>query len=204
MSKVARNPIVILVLGLSFGMAAGLYWFLQAGELLVAHQIATRPVNAVAKEKSKGWDFWTIEIDSLASELKGEKDRLNKLSEQLDLRTARLAAEQQELNTVRADLERMRKEIGDRVFDIGVDENKNLKSLATTYANLTPRAAVAIIRELDDATAVKILSLMKPDSVSPIFEEMSRTPSEGGTLARRVAVLSEKLRLMRAAKPGAT
>ncbi len=204
MSKVARNPIVILVLGLSFGMAAGLYWLWRAGEVLVAHKIATRPANAAAKEKSKGWDFWTIEIDSLASELKGEKERLKKLSEQLDLRTARLAAERQELNAVRADLERMRKEIGDRVLDIGVDENKNLKSLATTYANLTPRAAVAIIRELDDATAVKILSLMKPDSVSPIFEEMSRTPSDGGTLARRVAVLSEKLRLMRAAKPGAT
>jgi hypothetical protein len=36
---------------------------------------------------------------------------------------------------------------------------------------------------------------MKPDTVAAIFEEMSRTKSADGTLARRVAVLSEKLRL---------
>lgn len=98
----------------------------------------------------------------------------------------------------------MRKEIADRVIEINADELRDLKSLAAAYANLTPRAAVAIIRELDDVTAVKILSLMKADTVSPIFEEMSRTASTDGTLARRVAILSEKLRLMKSTKPGAS
>ncbi len=105
---------------------------------------------------------------------------------------------------MRAELERMRKEISQRVIEINADEMKNLKTLATTYGNLTPRAAVAIIKELDDNTAVKILSLMKPDTVSPIFEEMSRTAAVDGTLARRVAVLSEKLRLMKSNKPAAS
>ncbi len=203
MTKLAQNPAVIAALGLCLSLAVGIGWFWRAGDVLVAHVAAVRAA-AAKQQKAQGWDFWTIEIDNLASELKDEKERLRKLSEQLDLRAARLAAEQQELDKVRAELDRMRKEIADRVIEINADEMKNLKALAATYANLTPRAAVAIIRELDDVTAVKILSLMKADTISPIFEEMSRTAGTDGTLARRVAVLSEKLRLMKSTKPGAS
>ncbi|WP_415908185.1 MotE family protein [Oleiharenicola sp. Vm1] len=200
MTKLAQSPAFVATLGLVFGLAAGLGWFWRVGDLLVTHALTTR-VSAAKQQKAQGWDFWTIEIDNLASELKGEKERLRKQTEQLDLRAARLDAEQQELDKVRGELERMRKEISQRVIEIGTDEAKNLKTLATTYSNLSPRAAVAIIKELDDNTAVKILSLMKPDTVSPIFEEMSRTAAVDGTLARRVAVLSEKLRLMKSNKP---
>jgi flagellar motility protein MotE (MotC chaperone) len=203
MTKIAQNPAFVATLGLVFGLATGLAWFWRAGDLLVAQARAVR-VSSVKQQKTQGWDFWTIEIDNLAAELKGEKERLRKQTEQLDLRAARLNAEQQELEKIRTELERMRKEISLRVIEINADEMKNLKTLATTYANLSPRAAVAIIKELDDNTAVKILSLMKPDTVSPIFEEMSRTAAVDGTLARRVAQLSEKLRLMKSSKPAAS
>lgn len=200
MTKLAQNPAFVAVLGLVFGLATGLGWFWRAGDLLVT-QAALARASTAKKQKAQGWDFWTIEIDNLAAELKGEKERLRKQTEQLDLRAARLNAEQQELDKVRTELERMRKEISQRVIEINADEAKNLKTLATTYSNLSPRAAVAIIKELDDNTAVKILSLMKPDTVSPIFEEMSRTAAVDGTLARRVAMLSEKLRLLKSNKP---
>ena len=94
--------------------------------------------------------------------------------------------------------------LSDRIVGIRADEAKNLRGLAQTYSNLTPRAAVAIFREMDDATAVKILFLMKPDIVGPIFEEMSKTAGTDGTLARRAAILSEKLRVMKAAATSAT
>jgi hypothetical protein len=49
---------------------------------------------------------------------------------------------------------------------------------------------------------VKILSLMKSDVVGAIFEQMSALVGTDGTpLARRAALLSEKLRLMKANKP---
>lgn len=197
--KLLQNPAVVAVLGLLSGLFAGLGWFWRAGEVIISHAQAAK-AEAPKVQKGQGWDFWTIEIDNLANELKGEKERLRKQAEQLDLRAARVASEEQQLNKIRTEIERMRKEVSDRVAEISVDEAKNLKVLATTYSNLTPRAAVAIIRELDDTTAVKILSLMKPDVVSPIFEEMSRTAATDGTLARRVAVLSERLRLMKSAK----
>jgi flagellar motility protein MotE (MotC chaperone) len=203
MTRILSSPLLVIVVASLVGVAAGLVPLWRAGDQLVAHLRVTKS-KVVKDQKAQGWDFWTIEIDNLAAELKEEKARLSKQAELLDQRTARILAEQQELEKVRGSLEAMRREIGERVIEINADEAKNLRALSQTYSNLTPRAAVAIIRELDDLTAVKILTLMKADVVGPIFEEMSKTAAPDGTLARRAAVLSEKLRLMKAAKPAAS
>ncbi len=202
MSKLSflTGPVFVALLGILSGTAVGLGWFWRAADGLIAHAIATLPPPAIDENKAQGWDFWTIEIDGLSSELKEERDRLRQQAEQLNQRAARLASEQQELNKIRTDIEAMRAEIGRKVIEITADEAKNLRTLAQTYASLTPKGAVAILREMDDTTVVKILSLMKAESVSPIFEEMAKTAGPDGTLARRAAVLSEKLRLMKAAR----
>lgn len=201
--KLVASPALVAMVGVLAGVAVGLGWFWRVGEMFVAQAISARAMAAKEK-KTQGWDFWTIEIDNLASELKEEKGRLKKQSEALDQRAARLTAEQQELEKLRAGIEAMRKEIGEKVIEMNTDEAKNLRSLAQTYTNLTPRAAVAIIREMDDTTVVKILSLMKPDVVAPIFEEMSKTPDKDGLLAHRAASLSEKLRLMKSSRTATT
>lgn len=202
MTKLLHNPAVVTVVALLAGLAAGLIPLWSASQKLVA-QALTGHVLKTNHLKDQGWDFWTIEVDNLAAELKDEKARMAKLSEQLDLRAARLTAEQKELEKLRLNIEATRKEINDRVIEISADEIKNVRGLAQTYTNLTPRAAVAIIREMDDMTVVKILSLMKADVVAPIFEEMSKTADREGALARRAAILSEKLRLMKSSKAAA-
>lgn len=201
--NLARNPLVLAAIALVLSLAVGVVTFRRAGVLLVQHALEQRAKAAVeaAPKKEKGWDFWTIEIENLSNELKEERARLRKQSEQQDQREARIAAEQKELATMRGEVEGLRNEIAEKVIAIREDEAKNLRILSQTYTNLTPRAAVSIIREMDDVTAVKILSLMKPDVVGPIFEEMSKTTGTDGTpLARRAALLSEKLRLMKAKK----
>lgn len=197
---VLRNPFVTAAAGLLLSVAVGVLVFWRAAQPVVAQIVEARAKAAAAvPKKEKGWDFWTIEIENLSNELKEERARLRKQAEILEQREARMAAEQQELATMRLEIEGLRKEIAEKVIAIREDEAKNVRSLAQTYANLTPRAAVAIIREMDDVTVVKILFLMKPDIVGPIFEEMSKTSgSDGAPLARRAAVLSEKLRLMKA------
>ena len=87
----------------------------------------------------------------------------------MDQRAARLASEEKELGKVRSDIDGLRKEIASRVIEISADEQKNIRTLSQTYTNLTPRAAVAIFKEMDDVTVVKILSLMKADVVAPIY-----------------------------------
>jgi len=201
MSKLAANPALVAILGILAGSAVGLGWFWRAASLMVQQAIEARPAPLVAEGKEHGWDFWTIEIDGLAAELKEEKARLRAQADGLNQRSARLDAEQAELAKVRAEIESMRTEINRKVIEITADELKNLKALSQTYSSLSPRAAVAIFKEMDDTTAVKILSLMKSDIVGPIFEEMARTQGPDGPLAKRAAILSEKLRLMKANKP---
>lgn len=198
-----RNPFVTGLVSLLLALGVGLYSFWLSAGQLIAHALEARAKAAaeVAGKKEKGWDFWTIEIENLSNELKEERASLQKRSELLDQREGRIAAERKELATMRGEIEGLRLEIAEKVIAIKEDEAKNLRALSQTYAALTPRAAVAIIREMDDITAVKILSLMKPDIVGPIFEEMSKTTGNDGTpLARRAAILSEKLRLMKSNK----
>ncbi len=201
-----QNPLVAAALGLvvSIGLGVGLSW--RALDAAVVRALAAVPKKEPSELKRKGWDFWTIEVDNLSNELKEERVRLRKQAEMLEQRSARLVAEEKEFAKLRAEVEALRKQIADKVIEITVDEAKNLRTLSSTYTSLTPRGAVAIFREMDDSTAVKILSLMKPEIVGAIFEEMSRTAGAPGadvSLARRAALLSEKLRLMKATKaPG--
>ncbi|MCX6945730.1 MAG: hypothetical protein NT173_13390 [Opitutales bacterium] len=195
MLKKLQSPLLAaaLSLGLSLLLGSVLCWRAALPLLELAATARPKPVD---DKKAKGWDFWTI----VSTDLKEERARLRQQAEQQDQRAARLAAEQRELDKIRAGIDGLRQQIADKVIEITADEAKNIRTLAQTYTNLSPRAAVAIFREMDDLTAVKILSLMKPDVVGPIFEEMSRTAGTDGPLSRRAAVLSEKLRLMKAAK----
>jgi flagellar motility protein MotE (MotC chaperone) len=185
-----QNPIFAAVFGLLLSIGVGVALCAKMITPLLQQAVAAHVPKEPTELKKKGWDFWTIEIENLSNELKEERARLRKQSDQQDQRAARLAAEEKELAKVRDDIE------------ISADEQKNLRTLAQTYTNLTPRAAVAIFKEMDDTTAVKILSLMKADVVGAVFEQMSITAGADGTpLARRAALLSEKLRLMKASKP---
>ena len=197
-----QHPVILITASLVVSVAVGVASSFKAISATLT-QLAVVPTReAPAELKQKGWDFWTIEIETLATELKEEKARLKKQAELLEQRSTRLAAEEKEFAKIRADVEALRKQISDRFIEITADETKNIRSLAATYTNLTPRAAVAILKEMDDSTAVKILSVMKADIVGPIFEEMSKTSANDTALAKRAALLSEKLRLMKSSKPG--
>jgi flagellar motility protein MotE (MotC chaperone) len=184
---------VFLVLKSSSALIASL-----AGQVGAATVEELRP-----REVRPPWGMWTPEIERLAQELKTQRDGLKEREQAVLQREARLEAEAAELARTRKDIEGQRAEITQMLTVVGNDELKNLKSLAQTYANLTPKAAVAIFSEMDDPTVVKILSLMKADVVGPIFEEMSKDKSEKNNQAQRAATLSERLRLMRASKPAA-
>ena len=197
------KPIPVAAIAAILGLAAGCGWtWLNASRVVaqavgVRHQAESERVEKNRQRRAQGWDFWTIEIENLVSELSGEKARLHKLANDLDQRSARMAAERKELERIRLDVESIRREIDDQVIAIRSDEAKNLHGLAQTYTSLTPHAAVTILREMDDTTAVKILSLMKPDAVGPIFEDMAKTSAPDHILAHRAATLSDKLRLMK-------
>ncbi len=198
------SPVVTSVIGLILSVVIGLAVSWRTLSEVVNVAIYQRAHKQPSERQKTGWDFWTVEMENLSSELKENRELLKKRAEQLDQREARIVAGEKELAKARADIDTLRKEISDRVIEMSADEAVNLRKLSQTYANLSPRAVVAIIREMDDSTAVKILSLMKPDVIGPIFEEMSKTAGTVGPLARRAAILSDKLRLMKVSKSSAS
>jgi flagellar motility protein MotE (MotC chaperone) len=203
MIALLRKPVTAALVSFLLSVGVGVYLCVRVAvpliELAARSHAKTNPIKA-----EKGWDFWTIQIDNISTDLKEERAALHKRADLLDQREARLAAEEKELARVRTDIDALRQQIADKVTEISADEAKNIRSLSQTYTTLSPKAAVAIFREMDDSTAVKILSQMKPDTVGAIFEEMSRTTDSDVPLARKAAELSEKLRLMKSGKPETT
>jgi flagellar motility protein MotE (MotC chaperone) len=199
------SPLVCGIVGLLLSIAVGVGMTWRTMSTHVTRTIAVRALQNSSELKKRGWDFWTIEMENLATELREDRDRLKKVDADLTQRESRLEASQRELAKERAELKAIQTQISDRIVEISADEKINLKKLALTYSSLTARKAVALIREMDDSTAVKILSLMKPDTVGPIFEEMSQaTAADGTPLARRAAQLSDKLRLVKNDKTAAS
>ena len=202
MNKLA-NPIVVILLGLIFGVGTTMGVLMQASSKLLEGAAeaakARRPVQTTEPEKH--WDFWTTEIENLANDLKEERALLKQRSEQLDQREARMQLELQELEKTRQQIEAMRTAIDQRLSEVTAGEATNLKKLAQTYSVLTPKAAVTIFREMDDTMVVKLLALMKPDVVGAIFEEISKQSASDPALAKRAAQLSERLRLIKVYKP---
>lgn len=192
-----QNPLLASAAGVALSVGIGVFFSARVLGPLVEQSVVVQKKELPPGFVERGWDFWTVEMDNLSNELRDERARLRKQVESLDARATRLASEEKELAKLRADIERMRKEISDKVAEVGADEMKNVRSLAQTYSALTPRAAVAILREIDDVTAVKILALMKSETVGPIFEEMAKSTGPDGPLAKRAAALSERLRLVR-------
>jgi flagellar motility protein MotE (MotC chaperone) len=201
MIKLASNPIVVLAIALLLGVGTGLGMFWKAALPLIAAAKAAKAKVAEVGKPEAPWGFWTIEIENLASELKDQKAVVKKREEELAQREERLNAERQELAKQRQQLEAMRDDITGRVVSIQADEMKNLKSLVATYSSLTPKATLTIFKEMDDTMVVKLLSLMKTDTVSPLFEEMSKQAATDPAMGKRVATLSEKLRLLKSASP---
>jgi len=201
MIKLASNPIVVLAIALLLGVGTGLGMFWKTALPLIAAAKAAKAKVAEVGKPEAPWGFWTIEIENLASELKDQKAVVKKREEELAQREERLNAERQELAKQRQQLEAMRDDITGRVVSIQADETKNLKSLVATYSSLTPKATLTIFKEMDDTMVVKLLSLMKTDIVSPLFEEMSKQAATDPAVGKRVAILSEKLRLLKSASP---
>lgn len=204
MNKLASNPIIVMALGLLLGVGTGVGWFWKAALPLVKHARESRKSAVHSNRPDAPWDFWTLEIDDLSNELKDSKTLLKKREEELAAREGRFNAERAELAKQRQELETLRAEIGTQMIEIQTDEQKNLKSLASIYSNLTPKATLAIFKEMDDRQVVKLMSLMKSDVVSPLFEEMGKQGASDPALARRAAQLSDKLRLFKSTKTAST
>ena len=208
MGKLLRNPLVLALLaGLTYlGTTAAvlrLHWskISEPDDAATAKAGGKKP--ALVTVGARPWDFWSAETEEMIAELGREHARLDERAHDLDTLKTRLDGEKAELDRLRDQITQARQELDRAATELSEEESKNLKPLAQTYSRLTPKATVAIFRELDDATVLKLLALMKADAVGLVFEEMARTSDQNGTLAVRAATLTEKLRLLKKAQQNA-
>jgi flagellar motility protein MotE (MotC chaperone) len=196
--RLLTRPLVVALLGLLVSLAAGLaplFMAIPGIQALAAMRHAPEP-QAIPE---KPWDFWTVELEALAAELRTAKTDLVERERSLAVREDRVLAARAELTALQSQLEGLQRSIETRLITITADEAKSIKGLAKTYSEMPPRSAAAVLGEMDEPIAVKVLSQMGKDAVVAIFDELGKSPNPA--LVKQAATYAEKLRLLQVAKP---
>ena len=190
-------PALILLFGAGVGPSIGLFVFVKgAGPIIREAALRQSDQHEAVVLPKKPWDFWTVEIDKLADELEAKLADLAAREADLEAREARMAAAMQELKQARSEIDTMRTQLAKSIGQLKESEMKNIRTLAATYADMKPKAALPLLRELTDDTIIKILAVWKPDNVRPLLDEISRNAGADPEMVRRAGMWSERLRLL--------
>jgi flagellar motility protein MotE (MotC chaperone) len=162
------------------------------------HPVAAAPL--AFSQAGPSWSFFNPELEQLITELNKEKAALAARESQLKQWESRLQTERQEINSITQAVHQLQQEFDKNVVRVRDEESPNLKRLARTYTAMEPESAVAIFRQMEDPTLVKILLCMKDTDTAPILAALAKT---GEADAKRTAALSERLRQSVPANPTA-
>jgi flagellar motility protein MotE (MotC chaperone) len=209
--KALLSPYLIIILAAVLGVATVAFTLLQQIPRLADMAVAMRPKAIVVPSHLPERPPPVDPTSQAVSELILARQQLAVREASLLEQQKRLASERLELERTRASLEIMRKQVDEYITEAkrlqmkanseeAAMETKNLKTLVQTYSNMSPKACVAILREMEDATAVKILALMKVDVVASLFEEMAKQAAGDPQMAKRAAKLSEGVKNQRSSK----
>lgn len=157
-----------------------------------AHPPPDLPPETISRNAGASWTFQNPEMDLLMEELKKEKEAMAAKEKDLNELAARLDTERSELYQLTQTVQQVQVEFDQNVTRVRTQETTNLKKLAKVYAAMTPEGAAAVFKAMDDASVVKVMVFMKEAETGPVLEVMAH---QGGADAKRVAGISERLRL---------
>lgn len=209
--KLITSPLVIILVATLLGVGLSSCVVLKRVPEYAAMAAAMRPKPKVIPSHVPD-RLPPVDVTSRAvSELKLAKDQLAVREAALLEQQKRMEFGRLELERTRADIDLMRKQV--EVYlaeakglsvkaraEVTVNELKNLKMLVQTYSTMSPKSTVAIMLQMDESSAVKILALMKVDVVAGIFEEMGKQSAGDPLMAKRAAKLAEGVKNDRSAK----
>jgi flagellar motility protein MotE (MotC chaperone) len=170
-------------------------WFLLGEVERIAADLKPEEKAVHEDDLWQYWSFHSVELQKAIAEIKRGHEKLDTREAELQELEERVTQERSELARLREDVAREREALSRLITKVSEDEAKNLKTLAKTYSELEPTAAIRVFDELDDTFVVKLLSLMKSDTVSNLFDAMIQGGNENAQRITRVARLSEMLRL---------
>jgi len=209
--KMITSPLVIILVATLLGVGLSSCVVMKRVPEYAAMAAAMRPKPKVIPSHVPD-RLPPVDVTSRAvSELKLAKDQLAVREAALLEQQKRMEFGRLELERTRADIDLMRKQV--EVYlaeakglsvkaraEVTVNELKNLKMLSQTYSTMSPKSTVAIMLQMDESSAVKILALMKVDVVAGIFEEMGKQAAGDPLMAKRAAKLAEGVKNDRSAK----
>ena len=188
-----------------FASLRGSILFLATSAILTIKTVAALPVEAAEHEdgppadvRGPSWSFFNPEMDQIMADLKVEKDSMTAKEKQLTEMANRIASEKAELEESVRSVKRMQDQVDRSIIQIKADEITNLKRLAKMYGAMEPPGAARILKEIDDAVIVKVLTLMKEPETAVILEAFA---SLGEPETKRAATIAEALRIATSAKP---
>lgn len=209
--KLISSPLVIILLATLLSVGLSSYTVLRRVPEYAAFAAAMRPKPKIIPSHLPDRPP-PVDVTSRAvGELKLAKDQLAARETKLLEQQKRLEAERLVLDRTRGEIDLMRKQVegylneakGANVkarADEAANELKNLKTLVQMYSTMSPKSTLAILLQMEDASAVKILALMKVDIVAGIFEEMGKQAAGDPLMAKRAAKLAEGVKNYRAPK----
>jgi flagellar motility protein MotE (MotC chaperone) len=148
--------------------------------------------------KGPSWSFFNPEMDQMIADLRAEREAIAAKEKQLTEMANRVKAEKAELDEVVRGIKRAQEMVDRSIIQIREDEAANLKKLAKMYAAMEPPGAARILREIDDAVIVKIMTLMKEPETAAVLEAFARL---GESETKRAATIAETLRIAASNKP---
>lgn len=141
-------------------------------------------------EDDPSWRFRNPEFNQWVSQIKSEKEKLDLREQHLAELQARLDAEVQEISTVTQAVAQLQESFDKNVIRFKAQESDNIKHQAKLIASMSPEGAMAMMAQMPDDDAVRILFTMKTDEASIILDSMSK---KGDEQAKRAALLTQRL-----------
>ena len=209
--KLLTSPLLIILVATLLGVGLSSYIVLKRIPEYAAMAAAMRPKPKVIPSHLPDRPPPVDVTSKAVSELKLAKDQLAVREAALIEQQKRMESERLELERTRSDIDLMRKQVESYLTEAkglnvearaedAVSEMKNLKTLVQTYSAMSPKSTVAIMLQMEDSSAVKILALMKVDIVAGIFEEMGKQAAGDPLMAKRAAKLAEGVKNYRSPK----
>jgi flagellar motility protein MotE (MotC chaperone) len=145
----------------------------------------------ISPNDDPSWRFRNPEMEQWMTELKREKEALEIRAQQLQELALRLESERKEMAVVTQTVSQLQAEFDKNVLRVGEQEIDNLKRQAKIFGSMSPEAVAALINEMQEDEAVKILFVMKNDDVGAILETLGKM---GRAESKRAATITEKIR----------
>lgn len=187
MLKLIQAPITSITMG---GLCFLLTMFLLLNRPLKINAVSQLPDEEEQVEPEEFWKNHNPEVDQLLQEVRKEKEAVAKREAELRELAARLQAERAEINTVTQRVAQLQAEFDQNVIRVKEEEVPALKKMAKLYTSMSPEAALAIFRDMDDPSLIKLFKTMKETETAPFLDAMAK---EGDAGSKRVAFITESL-----------